>query len=70
MFLYGVAYSAQEFSRKEIKAYEKQFKDYDTGLYKFHCVMVGIDECLGRDGFIDLQELKYMMEKLGAPQVK
>ena len=22
-----------------------------------------------KDGFIDLQELKYMMEKLGAPQV-
>eukprot|EP00051_Salpingoeca_urceolata_P026832 m.478913 g.478913 ORF g.478913 m.478913 type:complete len:191 (-) comp21272_c0_seq1:180-752(-) len=41
-----------EFSRKEIKEYEKMFKQYDTG----------------RDNFIDLQELKFMMEKLGAPQ--
>ncbi|XP_013779488.1 EF-hand domain-containing protein D2-like [Limulus polyphemus] len=41
-----------EFSRKEIKEYEKTFKKYDVGA----------------DGFIDFQELKRMMEKLAAPQ--
>ena len=41
-----------EFSRKEIKEYQAMFKKYDTS----------------KDGFIDLQELKYMMEKLGHPQ--
>eukprot|EP00056_Hartaetosiga_gracilis_P020842 m.21586 g.21586 ORF g.21586 m.21586 type:complete len:187 (-) comp8734_c0_seq1:42-602(-) len=39
-------------SRKEIKEHEKNFKLYDTS----------------KDGFIDLMELKYMMEKLGHPQ--
>ncbi|XP_033833558.1 EF-hand domain-containing protein D1 [Periophthalmus magnuspinnatus] len=42
----------KEFSRKQIKDMEGMFKRYDTG----------------RDGFIDLMELKLMMEKLGAPQ--
>ncbi|XP_010848543.1 PREDICTED: EF-hand domain-containing protein D2 [Bison bison bison] len=42
----------KEFSRKQIKDMEKMFKEYDAG----------------RDGFIDLMELKLMMEKLGAPQ--
>ncbi|XP_029964241.1 EF-hand domain-containing protein D1 isoform X1 [Salarias fasciatus] len=42
----------KEFSRKQIKDMEAMFKRYDTG----------------RDGFIDLMELKLMMEKLGAPQ--
>lgn len=42
----------KEFTRKQIKEYEKMFKAYDTG----------------HDNFIDLMELKYMMEKLGAPQ--
>lgn len=41
-----------EFSRKEIKDYQAMFKKYDTS----------------NDGFIDLTELKYMMEKLGHPQ--
>jgi hypothetical protein len=41
-----------EFSRKEIKDYKAMFQKYDTS----------------KDGFIDLQELKYMMEKLGHPQ--
>ncbi|XP_061387377.1 EF-hand domain-containing protein D2 homolog [Musca vetustissima] len=41
-----------EFSRKQIKEYQKTFNTYDTG----------------RDGYLDLTELKYMMEKLGAPQ--
>ncbi|XP_054977910.1 EF-hand domain-containing protein D1 [Sorex araneus] len=41
-----------EFSRRLIKDLEGMFKLYDTG----------------RDGFIDLMELKLMMEKLGAPQ--
>ncbi|XP_061683947.1 EF-hand domain-containing protein D1 [Syngnathoides biaculeatus] len=42
----------KEFSRKQIKDMEVMFKRYDTG----------------KDGFIDLMELKLMMEKLGAPQ--
>ncbi|XP_017292044.1 EF-hand domain-containing protein D1 [Kryptolebias marmoratus] len=42
----------KEFSRKQIKDMEQMFKRYDTG----------------KDGFIDLMELKLMMEKLGAPQ--
>ncbi|XP_062821987.1 EF-hand domain-containing protein D2 [Anolis carolinensis] len=42
----------REFSRKQIKDMERLFKQYDAG----------------RDGFIDLMELKLMMEKLGAPQ--
>mmetsp|Transcript_16757 Transcript_16757/g.23306 ORF Transcript_16757/g.23306 Transcript_16757/m.23306 type:complete len:188 (+) Transcript_16757:22-585(+) len=41
-----------DFTRKEIKNYETMFKKYDTS----------------KDGFIDLMELKYMMEKLGHPQ--
>jgi len=41
-----------EFSRKEIKEYEKTFKLYD----------------IGGDGFLDLEELKRMMEKLKCPQ--
>ncbi|KAL1021272.1 hypothetical protein UPYG_G00011000 [Umbra pygmaea] len=42
----------KEFSRKQIKDMEKMFKEYDVG----------------KDGYIDLMELKLMMEKLGAPQ--
>ncbi|XP_051508525.1 EF-hand domain-containing protein D2-like [Myxocyprinus asiaticus] len=42
----------KEFSRKQIKDMEKMFKEYDSE----------------RDNFIDLMELKLMMEKLGAPQ--
>jgi len=41
-----------EFSRKEIKEYQTTFNKYDTG----------------HDGFLCLTELKFMMEKLGAPQ--
>eukprot|EP01147_Barroeca_monosierra_P008363 gene8363-903_t len=41
-----------DMSRKEIKEYERIFKQYDTS----------------GDNFIDLMELKYMMEKLGHPQ--
>mmetsp|Transcript_809 Transcript_809/g.940 ORF Transcript_809/g.940 Transcript_809/m.940 type:complete len:185 (-) Transcript_809:31-585(-) len=41
-----------DLTRKEIREYEATFKKYDTG----------------KDGFLDLQELKYMMEKLGHPQ--
>ncbi|XP_037958682.1 EF-hand domain-containing protein D2 homolog isoform X2 [Teleopsis dalmanni] len=41
-----------EFTRKQIKDYQKTFNLYDTGC----------------DGYLDLTELKYMMEKLGAPQ--
>lgn len=41
-----------EFSRKEIKEYEKTFKKFDVG----------------KDNFIDFEELKRMMENLGAPQ--
>eukprot|EP01111_Echinosteliopsis_oligospora_P013112 TRINITY_DN461_c0_g1_i1.p1 TRINITY_DN461_c0_g1~~TRINITY_DN461_c0_g1_i1.p1 ORF type:complete len:188 (-),score=56.45 TRINITY_DN461_c0_g1_i1:90-596(-) len=42
----------KELSIGELKEYEKIFITYDTS----------------KDGFIDLQELKYMMEKLGYPQ--
>ncbi|XP_056129230.1 EF-hand domain-containing protein D2 [Lampris incognitus] len=42
----------KEFSRKQIKDMEKMFKEFDAG----------------KDNFIDLMELKLMMEKLGAPQ--
>ncbi|XP_041734804.1 EF-hand domain-containing protein D2 [Coregonus clupeaformis] len=42
----------KEFSRKQIKDMENIFKRFDGG----------------KDGFIDLMELKLMMEKLGAPQ--
>ncbi|XP_061423859.1 EF-hand domain-containing protein D2 [Lethenteron reissneri] len=42
----------KEFSRKQIKDMESMFKQYDAG----------------KDGFIDMMELKLMMEKLEAPQ--
>ncbi|NP_001085773.1 EF-hand domain family member D1 L homeolog [Xenopus laevis] len=42
----------KEFSRKQIKDMEDMFKKYDSG----------------KDGFIDMMELKFLMEKLGAPQ--
>ncbi|XP_042334057.1 EF-hand domain-containing protein D2 [Sceloporus undulatus] len=42
----------REFSRRQIKQMEGLFREYDAG----------------KDGFIDLMELKLMMEKLGAPQ--
>lgn len=42
----------KEFSRKEIQQYQKTFNEYDTG----------------KDKFIDFEELKRMMEKLGVPQ--
>lgn len=42
----------REFSRRQIKDMERLFRQYDEG----------------KDGFIDLMELKLMMEKLGAPQ--
>ncbi|XP_059615948.1 EF-hand domain-containing protein D2 homolog [Phlebotomus argentipes] len=41
-----------EFSRKQIKEYQATFNRYDVG----------------QDGYLDLAELKIMMEKLGAPQ--
>lgn len=41
-----------EFSRREIKQYEQTFNRFDDG----------------HDGFLDLAELKRMMEVLGAPQ--
>uniref|UniRef100_A0A3P8YB90 EF-hand domain-containing protein n=1 Tax=Esox lucius TaxID=8010 RepID=A0A3P8YB90_ESOLU len=52
----------KEFSRKQIKDMEKMFK---------RLFIRGIEEVRfdsGKDGFIDLMELKLMMEKLGAPQ--
>ncbi|CAJ1055253.1 EF-hand domain-containing protein D2 [Xyrichtys novacula] len=42
----------KEFSRQQIKDMEKMFKTYDTG----------------KDNYIDMMELKLMMEKLQAPQ--
>lgn len=41
-----------EFSRKEIQHYQKMFKHYD----------------IDKNKFIDFEELKHMMEKLGMPQ--
>ncbi|XP_059154847.1 EF-hand domain-containing protein D2-like [Physella acuta] len=42
----------KEFSRKQIQDFQKTFNKYDVG----------------KDKFIDLMELKLMMEKLGVPQ--
>lgn len=42
----------KEFSRKEIRSLESNFKKYDQD----------------RDGFLGFEDLKYMMEKLGVPQ--
>jgi Ca2+-binding EF-hand superfamily protein len=42
----------KEFSRKQIQDFQKTFNKYDVS----------------KDKFIDLMELKLMMEKLGAPQ--
>lgn len=42
----------KEFTRKQIQSYQKMFNQYDTS----------------RDKFLDLEELKRMMEKLGTPQ--
>ncbi|XP_050545526.1 EF-hand domain-containing protein D2 homolog [Daktulosphaira vitifoliae] len=42
----------KEFSRKQINEYETTFKKFD----------------IGKDGYLDLEELKRMMEKLGVPQ--
>ncbi|XP_046989618.1 EF-hand domain-containing protein D2 homolog [Schistocerca americana] len=41
-----------EFTRKQIKEYEQTFRKYDEG----------------GDGYLDLNEVKRMMERLGAPQ--
>lgn len=42
----------EEFSRKQIKEYERIFKEYDTSM----------------NGYLEQSELQAMMEKLGAPQ--
>lgn len=42
----------KEFTRKQIKDFEKMFKKYDVN----------------NDHYLDLMEMKYMMEKLQAPQ--
>ncbi|KAK2547920.1 EF-hand domain-containing protein D2 [Acropora cervicornis] len=42
----------KEFTRKQIKDFEKMFKKYDVN----------------NDHYLDLMEMKQMMEKLGAPQ--
>ncbi|XP_061197663.1 EF-hand domain-containing protein D2-like [Saccostrea echinata] len=42
----------KEFSRKQIKDFQRTFNKYDVS----------------RDNFIDFHELKLMMEKIGAPQ--
>ena len=49
------------------------FSRYSPLLNKHKCGFQAFNLCLGRfdsgkDGFIDLMELKLMMEKLGAPQ--
>uniref|UniRef100_A0A8B9CT67 EF-hand domain family member D2 n=1 Tax=Anser brachyrhynchus TaxID=132585 RepID=A0A8B9CT67_9AVES len=50
--LFSPAAEFREFSRRQLRDMERLFRQYDAG----------------RDGFIDLMELKLMMEKLGAPQ--
>ncbi|ESO90483.1 hypothetical protein LOTGIDRAFT_191923 [Lottia gigantea] len=50
--VFNVYTEFKEFSRKQIKDFQKIFKKYDVG----------------NDNFIDFTELKLMMEKLGAPQ--
>ncbi|NXC49640.1 EFHD2 protein, partial [Penelope pileata] len=50
--LFSPAAEFREFSRRQLRDMEQLFRQYDAG----------------RDGFIDLMELKLMMEKLGAPQ--
>lgn len=50
--VFNVYTEFKEFSRKQIKDMEAMFKTYDVQ----------------RDNYIDLTELKLMMEKLGAPQ--
>ncbi|RUS78421.1 hypothetical protein EGW08_013835 [Elysia chlorotica] len=50
--VFNVYTEFKEFSRKQIQDFQKTFNKYDVG----------------RDKFIDLMELKMMMEKLGAPQ--
>merc|ERR1711872_277324 len=42
----------KEFTRKQIKDFEKMFKTYDVN----------------NDHYLDMFEIKLMMEKLGAPQ--
>jgi len=48
----GLYAEFSEFTRKQLKQYEQMFKKYD----------------INHDGFICIDELKLMMEKLGAPQ--
>uniref|UniRef100_A0A8C9EJ77 EF-hand domain family member D2 n=1 Tax=Pavo cristatus TaxID=9049 RepID=A0A8C9EJ77_PAVCR len=50
--LFSPAAEFREFSRRQLRDMERLFRQYDAG----------------KDGFIDLMELKLMMEKLGAPQ--
>uniref|UniRef100_A0A8V5H4T6 Uncharacterized protein n=1 Tax=Melopsittacus undulatus TaxID=13146 RepID=A0A8V5H4T6_MELUD len=50
--VFSPASEFREFSRRQLRDMERLFRQYDAG----------------KDGFIDLMELKLMMEKLGAPQ--
>ncbi|KAM6402595.1 EF-hand domain-containing protein D2 [Rhynochetos jubatus] len=50
--VFSPAAEFREFSRRQLRDMERLFRQYDAG----------------KDGFIDLMELKLMMEKLGAPQ--
>ncbi|XP_037958681.1 EF-hand domain-containing protein D2 homolog isoform X1 [Teleopsis dalmanni] len=55
-----------EFTRKQIKDYQKTFNLYKNTNQKLCIRHEKYDT--GCDGYLDLTELKYMMEKLGAPQ--
>jgi hypothetical protein len=61
----------KELSIGELKEYEALFIKYDTGKVRRAffavCSAVWLTVAL-KDGFLDLMELKYMMEKLGFPQ--
>jgi len=53
--------------KKHFQAARSEFKEMSlTELKEFEVIFLKYDT--SRDGFIDLQELKYMMEKLGYPQ--
>lgn len=62
-----------EFSRQQIKEYEKSFKKYYSMTHEGRCQIPDFNNPVlrydaGGDGYLDLSELKVTMERLGAPQ--
>ncbi|KAK3730107.1 hypothetical protein QZH41_013747 [Actinostola sp. cb2023] len=68
----------KEFSRRQIKDFEKMFKTYDVNndhyldlmdsIITFNTVSFICRYDVNNDHYLDLMEIKLMMEKLGAPQ--